>query len=196
MGRHFTESYTEIRGLDQLISQLLIQQEGKLKIRIKDERTQTQVADFLTLNGYSFQFSQVHFDAIFDIDLQTAILGETMVQKKPVIYDQVLVVSSDQLGTGDLLYSQGLLKSALMAWFERDPLPAKIVFLNRGVTLLGPDSYLLDALRRLQSQGVEVYASTICMEHYGISKPFDCVEYRTLFQLVQIMKNAKNTITL
>jgi hypothetical protein len=197
MERSLPGHFLEIQRLDQLISQLLVKHEGRLKIMIKNEKTKEQVKDFLSINGYTYDLSQVQYDAFFDIELQSnASLGETMVQKKPVIFDQVLVISSDQLGTGDTLYGQGLLQSTLMSWFERDPLPAKIIFMNSGVTLLGSKSHLMDAFRRLKGQGVELYASTTCMAHYGIPKPFDCVELKTTFQLVQLMKTTKNTITL
>lgn len=197
MERSFPEHFLEIQRLDQLISHLLVKHEGHLRVMIKSEKTKEQVKDFLTINGYTYNLSHVQYDAFFDIELQTnASLGEAMVQKKPIIFDQVLIISSDQLGTGDSLYGQGLLQSTLMSWFERDPLPAKIVFMNSGVTLLGPKSHLMDAFRRLKGQGVDLYASTACMDHYDIPKPFDCVELKTVFQLVQLMKVAKNTITL
>ncbi len=197
MERKFSEHTMVIERLDQLIGQLLIKHDGKLKIATKDALIKEQVVDFLSINGYAYNTEQQRYDTVFDIELHAATsFGEAMGQKRPPIFDQVLVIASDQWGSGDLLYSQGLLESALLAWFEKDPLPAKVVFLNSGVKLLLPQSRLLASFRRVAAEGTALYASASCLVQYAVLSPIDCVESKTIFQLVQMMKSTKNTITL
>lgn len=196
MGQQFNQQ-VEIDRLDQLIGQLMGRHSGKLKIVVRDDSMRAQVVDFLSINGYVYKASQMQYETYFEIELQSkASLGDSPLQKKPLIYDQALVVTSDALGQNNDPYSQGVMRSVLLAWFEKEPLPARILFINSGVKLLNPESYILDSLRRLHGQAIEIYASGSCLEHYGVLLPFDCVQRKTLFQLVSLMKITKNTITL
>lgn len=197
MGQQFNRQQIEIDCLDQLIGQLMGKHSGKLKIIVKGDTIRAQIMEFLTINGYSYEASQMQYETYFEIELQAkASIGDSVLQKKPLIYDQALVITSEALGHSSDHYSQSVMRSVLLAWFEKDPLPNRVLFINSGVKLLNPESYILDALRRLHGQGIEIYASGSCLEHYGVLLPFDCVQRKTLFQLVSLMKTAKNTITL
>jgi selenium metabolism protein YedF len=80
----------------------------------------------------------------------------------------VVLMESDCLGTGDRELGEILIKAFLNTLWDTEPKPAKILFLNSAVNLTTEGSEVLDTLRLLEEEGVEILSCGTCLEYYGL----------------------------
>ena len=100
---------------------------------------------------------------------------------------KVFLVQSEGLGRGD-----GRLGSILMANFlrllgESEGKPSSLVFLNTGVRLVCEGSQVLDHLKRLEKQGVEILACTTCLEYFDLTDKLVVGKPTTILKSIQSM---------
>ena len=82
----------------------------------------------------------------------------------------VLLIASDTLGRGDDHLGSRLMQSFLHTLGALTSRPETIIFINNGVKLVTGDSLVLEDLRRLESQGVELLACGTCLAYFKIDK--------------------------
>ena len=83
----------------------------------------------------------------------------------------VVQVTSDRMGRGDDELGALLLRSFLktQALLEPRHRPDTVIFYNAGVRLCCEGSDLLEDLRKLEAQGVELIACGTCLNYYGLA---------------------------
>ncbi len=82
----------------------------------------------------------------------------------------VVQVSSDRMGSGDDDLGRLLLRSFLKTQLELGERPDTLVFYNAGVKLCCAESILLQDLRRLEAEGVEILACGTCLNFFGLQE--------------------------
>lgn len=96
--------------------------------------------------------------------------GTTRSNASPVEVAPVLLVTSARLGTGDNELGQVLMRAFLNTLAEADPKPAKMLFLNEGVTLTTEGSDVIDTLRGLEQAGVRIFSCGTCLDYYKLKE--------------------------
>jgi len=81
---------------------------------------------------------------------------------------KVLLVQGEGLGRGDDSLGLILMANLLRLLGESKEKPGQLVFWNAGVRLVCEGSKVLDHIKRLEGQGVEVVACTTCLEYYDL----------------------------
>ncbi|MGL4736008.1 MAG: sulfurtransferase-like selenium metabolism protein YedF [Cellulosilyticaceae bacterium] len=81
----------------------------------------------------------------------------------------VVVLASDQMGTGDEKLGRLLMKGFIYALTEQDLLPDTILIYNSGAYLSAEHSESIADLKFLESKGVEVLTCGTCLNHYGLA---------------------------
>jgi selenium metabolism protein YedF len=81
----------------------------------------------------------------------------------------VVLITSDSLGTREAELGEALMIKFLQEAAGAAILPAKMLFLNAGVTLLAGDSAALPHLRKLEEAGVELRACGTCLEWFDLT---------------------------
>jgi len=83
----------------------------------------------------------------------------------------VVQVTADRMGLGDDELGTLLLRSFLKTQGQLEPRhrPDAIIFYNAGVRLCCEGSDLLEDLRSLESQGVEIIACGTCLNYFGLA---------------------------
>ncbi len=83
----------------------------------------------------------------------------------------VVQVTADRMGLGDDELGVLLLRSFLktQAQLEDQHRPDAIIFYNAGVKLCCEGSDLLEDLRRLEAEGVEIIACGTCLNYFGLA---------------------------
>ena len=81
----------------------------------------------------------------------------------------VILITGDQLGTGDERFSQRLMLGFVKSLGEAASRPAKIIFANSGVRLTTEGSEVLETLQRLEKDGVQILSCGACLEHYHLT---------------------------
>ncbi len=102
----------------------------------------------------------------------------------------VVVLSSDKMGTGDETLGTNLMKAFVFALTKQDKLPANIVLYNSGANLSCEGSPVLDDLKLLESEGVEIVTCGTCLDFYGIKEKLAVGSVTNMYEIVRIQEEA------
>ncbi|MGI6358910.1 MAG: sulfurtransferase-like selenium metabolism protein YedF [Bacillota bacterium] len=108
----------------------------------------------------------------------------------------VLLVQTEQMGTGDERLGRVLIKSFFYALAESADLPQSIFFLNSGIKLTCQGSPVLPYLEQLQARGVELQSCGTCLDFYGMKEQLAIGGVSNMYTIVEAMLQAGKTITL
>ena len=100
--------------------------------------------------------------------------------------DKVILISSDQLGTGDAELGRSVLETFLVVLKQRDELPAAIFCMNRGVFTLTRASFAHVHLAELAAAGVRVLACGTCVDFYDVREQLAAGEVSGMAVFVEL----------
>jgi selenium metabolism protein YedF len=95
---------------------------------------------------------------------------------------KIFLIQTEGLGRGDDQLGSILMANFLRLLGESADKPGSLIFWNAGVRLLCQDSQVLEHLKRLEEQGVELLACTTCLEYLelmdslAVGKPTNMVK--------------------
>ncbi len=104
--------------------------------------------------------------------------------------DFIVVISSDKMGEGDDDLGHLLMGNFIKALKDLDNLPRKIVFYNKGVTLVTKKSPLIDHLTDLERMGVEILLCATCVNHYNIAEQTGAGILSNMYVIAEAMASA------
>lgn len=108
--------------------------------------------------------------------------------------DFVVVISSDRMGDGDDELGRLLLGNFIKALKDLEKLPSKILFYNRGVTLVTGNSPEIEHIRQLEKMGVEILACSTCVNHYKLENEVAAGSLSNMFTIAEAMASAGKVI--
>ena len=100
---------------------------------------------------------------------------------------KVFLVQSEELGRGDSRLGSMLMANFLRLLGESEDKPSGLVFSNTGVRLVCKGSQVLDHLKRLKEQGVEILACTTCLEYFDLMDKVKVGKPTTMLKSIQSM---------
>lgn len=100
---------------------------------------------------------------------------------------KVFLVQSEGLGRGDEHLGSMLMANFLRLLGESEDKPSSLVFSNTGVRLVCEGSQVLNHLKRLEKQGVEILACTTCLEYFDLTDKLVVGEATTMLKSIQSM---------
>ena len=103
----------------------------------------------------------------------------------------VVVLNSDFIGNGSEELGRTLMKSFLFSLTEQEVLPDKVLCYNAGALLTTEGSSVLDDLKALEEDGVEVLTCGICGEFYGVKDKLAVGTFTNMYRIVEILRTAK-----
>ena len=106
----------------------------------------------------------------------------------------VLVFSSNLMGSGSEELGKVLIKSLMYTITETTPYPSAMLFYNSGVYLTCEDSELLDDLKKLEEEGVEIISCGTCLDFYEIKDKLAVGDISNMYTIYEKMRNGTNTI--
>ena len=104
--------------------------------------------------------------------------------------DTVVVISSDRMGEGDDKLGRLLLENFIRALKDLDRLPSKIVFYNKGVTLVASDAPAIADLIQLERMGVELILCGTCVNHYKLNDKIGAGTISNVFSITELMASS------
>ncbi len=110
--------------------------------------------------------------------------------------DLTIAIGSDKMGVGEEKLGNILMKSFIYTVKETAPWPATMVFFNSGVYLTCEGSEILEDLKALESEGVEIISCGTCLDFYNIKEKLQAGEIGNMYTIYEKMRNANNTINL
>jgi len=106
----------------------------------------------------------------------------------------IVVVSSDKMGEGDDELGYLLLYNFIKALKDLDRLPGKIVFYNKGVTIVTKSSPVIDHLRDLEKMGVELLLCATCVNYYKLEEQIGTGILSNMYVIAEAMASAGNIV--
>jgi len=107
----------------------------------------------------------------------------------------VYVISSDSMGRGDDELGWALLQTYIQTIKDIQPLPEKIIFYNSGVKQVATESGALEALKHLQTQGVEILACGTCLDYFKLKSAIKVGQISNMYDIMSSMTNADKIVS-
>ncbi len=104
---------------------------------------------------------------------------------------KMILIQSEGLGRGEDKLGKMLMANFLRLLGESQEKPATLVFWNTGVRLVCQDSPVLDYLKKLEGQGVEILACTTCLEYFDLVDKVKVGKSTTMVKSIQSMLNSE-----
>lgn len=98
---------------------------------------------------------------------------------------RVVVLSSEFMGAGDDELGAVLMKAFVFALTQQDALPSAVLLYNGGVKLSCEGSPVLDDLKKLAAEGVEVLSCGTCLNHYGMAEQLAVGDVTNMYVIVE-----------
>jgi len=103
---------------------------------------------------------------------------------------KVFLIQSEGLGSGEDQLGGLLMANFLRLLGESKDKPSTMVFWNTGVRLVCEGSQVLDHLKRLEEQGVEILACTTCLEYFDLVDKLKIGKATTMGKSIQSLMNS------
>lgn len=107
----------------------------------------------------------------------------------------IVVVRSDRMGCGNDALGKVLIKGFIYAVTQMDTLPKKMLFYNGGATLTIEGSEVLEDLKSLEAQGVEILTCGTCLDYYEVKDKLAVGSVTNMYSIVEAMAEAGKIIT-
>lgn len=108
---------------------------------------------------------------------------------KTINYTTNLIVSRNKLGDGDEKLGQILMRSFFQALLEIDKKPAKIFFVNSGVFLTVKDSPVIEEIKKLAQNSVQIFSCGTCLDFYNLKSDIAVGEVGNMYILLEMLMN-------
>lgn len=107
----------------------------------------------------------------------------------------VFLVVSDQLGP-DPEIGRILMRAFLGTLSKGKSLPAKLLFLNRGVHLTTEGSEVVDVLRELERSGAEILSCGTCLDYFGKRDRLHAGRVSNMHETVETLTGGFRAVTI
>jgi selenium metabolism protein YedF len=115
--------------------------------------------------------------------------------KNELLSQSTIAIGSDKMGSGTDELGNILMKSFIYTVKETTPYPTNILFYNSGVYLTCEGSPVIDDLKALVEQGVEINSCGTCLDYYNLKDKLLVGGISNMYNIYEKMKNA-NTINI
>lgn len=110
--------------------------------------------------------------------------------------ERVLLITSDQLGSGPEELGRLLMKNFIHTLLETAQQPDRILFLNSGVLLAVDGAETVEALRKLEERGVELFACGLCLDYFHKKEHLAAGAVTNMFSTAETLLAAASVIRL
>ncbi len=106
----------------------------------------------------------------------------------------LVVLSSNEMGSGDPALGKLLMKGFVYALTQQDRLPETVLLYNGGAYLSCEGSDSLEDLRELAAMGTEILTCGTCLNHYGLGEKLAVGEVTNMYEIVERMTRARRVV--
>jgi len=178
--------------------QILANPGASLVVLVGDQAGRDNVSRLATKMGY--QTVAIEAGNNFQLTLTPENSKEQVTQGEPisatpVTGKTVIYCGSDRMGDGDDQFGRVLMINFLTTLLEMDPLPDIILFVNSGIDLTTQGSAVLEALRTLESRGVDIASCGLCLDFYQKKDRLAVGRVTNMYEMVEVQCQAGRVIT-
>ena len=108
--------------------------------------------------------------------------------------DTVVVIASDKMGEGAEELGKTLLKAFVFSLTQQDKLPKTMLLYNGGAHLTCEGSPMLEDLKALEAEGVEILTCGTCLNFYGLTEKLAVGGVTNMYVIAEKMLSAGNVV--
>lgn len=109
---------------------------------------------------------------------------------------KTFLIQSEGLGRGDDQLGILLMANFMRLLGESEEKPNALIFWNTGVRLVCQGSKVLDYIKRIEQQGVEILACTTCLEYFDLLDKLVIGKPTTMFNSIQSLLSEQPVVSL
>lgn len=106
----------------------------------------------------------------------------------------VIQVRSNCYGAESEGLGESLMKAYIYALTEMSPLPKTVMFVNQGAFLTTEGSEVLDSLKQLEAEGVEILTCGACINFFGLDETPQVGGVTNMYVMAEKLSNARNAV--
>ncbi|WP_099221463.1 sulfurtransferase-like selenium metabolism protein YedF [Listeria costaricensis] len=148
----------------------------------------TKMAEQLGLSAQTKKVAERHYQVTIARTEGDAANEVAPVETEEVLLPKIVVIGSDQMGSGDTELGETLLRNFLFACSEQEAFPTAILFYNRGAFLTTARSKSLQDLQKMAAAGTWIATCGICLDFYGLTEELAVGEITNMYRIVELMQ--------
>ncbi len=106
----------------------------------------------------------------------------------------LVVLSANTMGTGDEKLGKNLMKAFVFSLTKQDVLPETILCYNTGAYLTTEGSEVLEDLKTMEAEGVQILTCGTCLDFYGLKEKLAVGSVTNMYDIVERMENARRIV--
>ncbi len=178
--------------------QMLTNPGQSIEVIVGDQAGRDNISRLAEKMGY--QASAETTGSGFRVNLSPGEQADNQTQEKtvtstPATGKTVIYCGSDRMGDGDEEFGRVLMRNFLTTLLEMDPLPDMILFVNSGINLTTAGSDVLEALKQLESRGVDLASCGLCLDYYRKKEQLQVGRVTNMFEMVEVQNQAGRVIS-
>ena len=171
---------------------------GQVEVLVDNEIAVQNLTKMAQQKGYQYSAekqAEQEYRVLFTVGNAAAAPTEEVPVCAPDLRtDTVVAVSSDKMGAGSEELGRTLLKAFVFALTQQDKLPKTILFYNGGAALTCEGSPMLEDLKALEAQGVEIMTCGTCLNFYGLTEKLAVGSVTNMYVIVEKLTQAGNVV--
>ena len=170
---------------------------GEVEVLVDNEIAVQNLTKMAQQKGYSSSAekrAEQEYRVLFTVGEPTEETTEEPVCTPAARTDTVVVVASDKMGEGAEELGKTLLKAFVFSLTQQETLPKTILFYNGGAHLTCEGSPMLEDLRALEAEGVEIMTCGTCLNFYGLTEKLAVGSVTNMYVIAEKMLNAGNVV--
>jgi selenium metabolism protein YedF len=108
--------------------------------------------------------------------------------------DTVVAIESETMGNGDDTLGEILMKSFIYTLSQLEELPKAIIFYNTGAKLTLNNSAVLQDIKNLEAQGVEIITCGTCLDFFEVKEELAVGSVSNMYTIVEKISSASKVI--
>lgn len=164
--------------------------DGTITVLVDSAESRENVRRFAQSQGC--QVAITERDGAFYLAITKGYSGQAEKKKS----SDVVLITGNQLGTGDKNFGERLMIGFLNTLGEADSKPAKLIFTNSGVRLTTEGSEVLETLQQLEKEEVQILSCGTCLEYYQLQDKLRVGVVTNVYEVVDSLLSAGKVIKL
>ena len=170
---------------------------GQVEILVDNEIAVQNLTKMAQQKGYQYsaeKLAEREYRVLFTIGDAPAAEEPPAVCMPDARTDTVVAIGADTMGTGAEALGKTLLKAFVFALTQQDKLPKTVLFYNGGASLTCEGSPMLEDLKTLESEGVEIMTCGTCLNFYGLTEKLAVGSVTNMYAIVEKLIHAGNVV--
>lgn len=171
---------------------------GQVEVLVDNEIAVQNLTKMAQQKGYQYSAEKLEerrYRVMFTIgDAPTAKEEESPACIQDTRTDTVVAIAAATMGTGNEELGKTLLKAFVFALTQQDQLPRTILFYNGGAALTCEGSPMLEDLKALEAQGVEIMTCGTCLNFYGLTDKLSVGSVTNMYTIAERLTMAGNVV--